>query len=434
MDATFFVLIEQCFTNVIPNFIFTIDQRGSKGDYKAWGYKIFNKYICDTTKEDHENVEDIILNLIKYMKLEFLLDGLKNNKEFMKFKPYITTCEFAIKLKIQNDEMYLSNLDSLSIIFQKKGDWLAFILKNDLINKNHFQIFILQYLWKWLSIDINVISKYYQFTETDMAILFNGKRDKYIEELMNNRINVDEKSLLAIIDNMLGINNFDAYHLKEFYGTGIYNLTSDIAKRKNIEKNIYFKLLINSGYVLSQNDFYKILSYGLYIENYEKYGLVLDETVIKICCSLCIFPYENMNITLDGFKLIIANYKSEKVLFDFLKFLVKKYNIVLNNGCFVYLFYRYFKSKDFKKTDGTKIYEYFSKEHNIVPPEYCFSIMFHDNDLKICSSLISHHFPNLPKEVNKNDFHEDRKYKTKQPEEYVKLLHSVKKKPAYHRF
>jgi hypothetical protein len=98
-------------------------------------------------------------------------------------------------------------------------------------------------------------------------------------------------------------------------------------KNKKISKSLIgteiketnFYLLLQFGYKIDQEDFEKILDLQIYIENYKKYGLILDDKIQYICNKNLLFHYDEIKISNIGIEEIVKCNLSIKEFRNLLK-------------------------------------------------------------------------------------------------------------------
>lgn len=145
-----------------------------------------------------------------------------------------------------------------------------------------------------------------------------------------------------------------------------YNIYSD-TYHKNI-KNTIVEYIIELGFIPRQSDYNYMFVNGLYMEDYEKYNLIISNSMIDFCnvtgyFPSCIDANHEIKIRQDGFEnsfkfqngcIIDKNYLTKhnvkcslKCLYNaceykndhYINILIKEHNIIPNNTCLHYLIF-----------------------------------------------------------------------------------------------
>lgn len=72
------------------------------------------------------------------------------------------------------------------------------------------------------------------------------------------------------------------------------NWNTFYVKKNRIEDVNEISILLEYGYKLTQNDFVNLTKKLIYVENYQKYGLMIDENIKDACNESMFYPYQEL--------------------------------------------------------------------------------------------------------------------------------------------
>lgn len=196
----------------------------------------------------------------------------------------------------------------------------------------------------------------YLLTTTHLEKAFELSKPDIIIEIFNHKIKPNTKCFLNVAKNidyfpdLLGKSkNTNTTNIRDCYILKIDNMT-------NINDNHLLMMLKNGGYKFTQSDFYILTQKYTFIEDYKKYGLVLDEYIEYLCMEYNFFPYPEIKPPV---KNILSHLKYNVTTANFYKILENKFNIKPNENFIVSIMTN-------EKTKNLKIIEYLIKKYKLI--------------------------------------------------------------------
>jgi hypothetical protein len=157
--------------------------------------------------------------------------------------------------------------------------------------------------------------------------------------------------------------------LKRFQPKIYFIFKNDLEKGIEMTEIPEIKIFCEYGYLITQEDFVEMIKHGIYVENYKKYDLVIDEEIKDTCNEYLLFPYQETKLTNLGFATLFKN----GYTFDTIKKIEKKYKIKPDITCL--------KNLCKSKNPDYKILLYLTDENDIMPTEECLkSIIRYGNE------------------------------------------------------
>ncbi len=143
----------------------------------------------------------------------------------------------------------------------------------------------------WDSCDILFANKVHPDNRCLNLACFHHKID-YIEMILNSKILPDKISFHSIFQNK----SLGSY----YYNSPDYYASQSVIDSESIKEEVKFhketfgivELFFKFGYQLTYDDLLKLMRKSIKIDNYQKFGIVLDDRYLEMAWALSYFPYE----------------------------------------------------------------------------------------------------------------------------------------------
>ena len=272
-----------------------------------YGHKIYSNYDWFTYNGIYKNV--IAGNMIETRDFEKLLNGgkiIKNNDKdaYQKFM-------FALSLEHYDLEI----LTDLHIFMMSANKYFFLVLKfiEPTLSEKHFIAAIINSNVDLIEYMIEKHNYNYETKHLEMACKFADI--DMIYSILQNKIIPTQKSFDLLVS------RFD-FTKQEVDKNGF-------CLGQNIDDIPEIKLLLDYGFCIKQPDFIFLLKRGIYIKNYQKYKLVIDDDVKKICNEILCFHYPEIKFE----KSSLINMFKNNCSMAQIKTVIKKHNFTANLDC-----------------------------------------------------------------------------------------------------
>jgi hypothetical protein len=157
--------------------------------------------------------------------------------------------------------------------------------------------------------------------------------------------------------------------LKRFKIRNLQYIKDDFTQAIELTDIPELKIFCDYGYVITQDDLVDMIKNGIYVKNYKKYDLEIDDDLKDACNECLCFPYPETKLTKMGFACMFKS----GIPFDIIKKIEKKYKMKPDFECLKMLCKG--KNPDYKTL------LYLSDDNDIMPNEECLkSIIRYGNE------------------------------------------------------
>jgi hypothetical protein len=126
--------------------------------------------------------------------------------------------------------------------------------------------------------------------------------DNYMEHI-DNIINNNDKKI--DYHSLQYKNSESKYSYSKEYGV-LYE-SRYLFPGREINDHYNAKIFLYHSYFLTQDDFEELLHAGIYVKDYKKYNLVLNDKIQNICDSVLFYPYDEIKMTMRGYCNLLTN-------------------------------------------------------------------------------------------------------------------------------
>lgn len=170
--------------------------------------------------------------------------------------------------------------------------------------------------------------------------------DELVEYVLNEKIKPTQRCFDAALSEEFGlINVLDIYDLNK--------------NKKDITEITKILLLLNYGYKITQRDFAEVTKKYMYFRDYKKYGLEIDDKIMKICNYSLFYPYDEMRTAEINALLDFAKFPT----IERLKIVIKRYDILPDSKFAQFMFMSHKRVM--------KLIKYLVQNCDIKLDEYC---------------------------------------------------------------
>jgi hypothetical protein len=170
--------------------------------------------------------------------------------------------------------------------------------------------------------------------------------NEIVEYILNQKIKPTQRCFDAVLsDEIRHVNVLDIYDLNKY--------------KKDIMDISKLRLLLNYGYKITQRDFAEIIKKYMYLPDYKKYGLEIDDKIKNICDNNLYYPYDEMKTSEINALFDFAKFPS----IERLKIVIKRYNILPDSKFAQFMFMSH------KRV--AKLIKHIVTNYNIKPDKYC---------------------------------------------------------------
>jgi hypothetical protein len=322
-------------------------------------------------------------NFFKEQKIEMLFDDYFENNDRTEIKATLINNK-----NLSNEQLHDMAHNGFDPSFgQECNNMILDIIKNNYDIKNINQDLIKKMSANKYFIDVfkYLVKKKISIPEDCLIICIMNNNSKLLNFLINKNISgikLTQKNLeLACkYSNVMIIGNILQHKIKtskkcfdillnRFRIKNLHHIKDDFTKAIELSDIPELKIFCDYGYIITQDDIIEMIKNGIYVKNYKKYDLEIDDDFKDACNECLCFPYPETKFTKVGF----ANMFKLGVPFDIIKKIEKKYKMKPDFECLRMLC----KCKN----PNYKILIYLTDEIDIMPNEECLkSIIRYGNE------------------------------------------------------